>query len=291
MLTWKLWRALSQPPYPHPLFQRVYTNREHVGKLQRFLFFMIAYLMICLALTFFWPVFALNPAGLLVTIFAGSNTAFGTLWSDRVSTTIAKEHELDTYDLLCLIPVGAFGAGWTLAVGSLHASPLFRYTGLIMRMLGGVVLTVSILTLGIPMMLSIAHWESQEIFLLFIALWNLCLAAAGFYFDYAQSVVLAHLIGILASTYSMGRLNTRLLSNGTFLLAQVTIYLATFITGFIFLNDLYELLELPQIAEAISLPILRLLLFYGFHEIGIRLVWATLVRQFHGSPLEIAEAI
>lgn len=291
MLTWKLWRALSQPHHLHPLFQHVYSRQRYAGRLQRLLFLSSGYFLACVGITLCWPVLTLNPGTVLIVALVGSHTVFGTLWSDRVSAVIAREYDLKTFDLLSMLPSGAFGAGWTLAMGSLYASPFFRYTSLMIRILGTIVLTMLILTLVIPAMLSVAQWGSQDTGLLFNALWNLCLAFAGFYFDYVQSVVLAQLVGILASTYSLGHLNTRLMANGGFMLLKIMNYLFTFMTGFIFLNSFYEVLDLPLITAIISLPVLRLLLFYGCHEISIQAIWIILHKRLHSTPYEIIEAI
>ncbi len=286
MLTWTLWRALRNPPFADPLFQRVYRAKARSRRLVRALQIGTIYLFICLAAGFIWPLLALNLAITMLVILIAFNSLAAVVLADRISATIAKEREMQTYDLLCLLPVGEFGVDWSLSTGSLYHSTLFRTTGFLMRLLSVGLLGALVIAFIIPLMLLIGRWGGQDVLHLFLVLWYALLMGVGLYMSHIQLVVLAHLIGMLTPAFTNSRLNARMLAAGSVLLFCVGVYLSTAVIGFVTLGSLYRALHIPDPVAVISLPVLRLTIFYGLHEAVIYLIWRLLLHQFNSAPAD-----
>ncbi len=222
-MTWKLWYALHHPLHT-PLFQRVYQARTVPGRLRRILKVGLTYLLICGLLTLLWPLLITDLPLVLGLILFASNNLSGMIWADRVSLTLARENELATFDLLCLLPTGQFGAIWSLSTASLHDSHIFRGMGFLVRL----VFTGVIGGLSISLLLStlLVHHSNMDVLTLLVPLLYAITLALAFYLDYIQAVITATMVGMLAATYTTQRTYSRIMAVGTFLLFQVTIYLA-----------------------------------------------------------------
>ena len=284
MLTWTLWRALRNPPFADPLFQRVYGAKARSPRLVRALQIGTIYLFICFTAGFIWPLLAVNLAITSLVILIVLNSLVGTVLADRISATIARERELQTYDLLCLLPVGELGIDWSLSTGSLYHSTLFRTTGFLARLLSVGLLGALVIAFTIPLMLLVGRWGGQDVLRLFVVLWYALLMGLGLYMNHIQIVVLAHLIGMLTPAFTTNRLNARMLAAGSLLLFCVGVYLSTAMIGFVILGSVYRWLHVPDPTGVISLPVLRLIIFYGLHEAVIYLIWRLLLRQFNSTP-------
>lgn len=280
-MTWKLWYALRNPPYNTPLFQRIYRSNNPQGRLRRILQISLAYLFTCLVFTLIWPALTTNFAFVALMIIAASNNLFGIIWANRIAVTLARENELQTFDLLCLIPMGRFGAVWSLSTASLHATHMFRSMGFLVRWLSIGFITTLGIALLIPLLLLTQAQDMEVLILLHPLLYAVTLALA-FYVDYIQAVVTASVIGMLASTYTMNTVNVRILAVGNFLLLQVSVYLVTLIMGFILAESIFSpyIRDLPLIT--LLLPIVRLTIFYLLHEAVIVLSWRLLLQRFNG---------
>jgi len=289
MLTWKLWRALCSPPYAHPLFQRTITTHAIRSRLRRFVELMTGYFILCAIATLVWPLLFMNPATIVLVIVACSNTVYSMTWAFRVSTSIAREHELETYDLLCLQPSGALGVGWALCTGNLYRSSLFRGLRFLMPMISISVTLALIIALGIPILLSISsNGQIEEATQLLTTLvYALTLAIAFFYIDHIQSLVLANLVGMITPTFISDRLYSGLWSVGGFLTLQIATYLITFIVSFLILPAFYTGSETLHISLIYSA--LRLLIFYALREGLILMIWHLLAQRFNANDSDLTQ--
>lgn len=285
MLTWKLWRALCSPPYAHPLFQRTIMAHTVHSRIRRFTELMAGYVVICALATLIWPLLFTNPAIILLLMAAGSNTLYGMTWAFRVSTAIAREHELETYDLLCLQPCGALGTGWVLCVGNLYRSPLFRGLRLIMPMISISVTLALVIALTIPILLAISSSGETESIQLFVTLiYALSLAVAFFYIDHVQSILLANLLGMIMPTYLPDRLYAGLWAVSGFLLLQLAVYLITLVASFL-ITPIFQ--DVFTLHISLVLSILRLLIFYALREGLILVIWQMLAQRFNAGKVEM----
>ena len=288
MLTWKLWRALCSPPYAHPLFQRVITTHFTRSRIRRFVELMTGYVVLCALATLIWPLMFTNPAIIILVLVAISNTVYSMTWAFRVSTAIAREHELETYDLLCLQPSGALGVGWALCTGNLYRSPLFRGLRFVMPMISISVILALIIALAIPILLAVSSSGQEETTQLLTTLvYALTLAIAFFYIDHIQSLLLANLIGMITPTFMPDRLYSGLWAVSGFLTLQIATYLVTFIASFLILPAFYTGSESLHISLIYS--ILRLLIFYALREGLILMIWHLLAQRFNANDSELTQ--
>lgn len=282
MLTWKLWRALCRPPYHHPLFMRIASAHIGGSSMLRTLKFTGFYLTACTLITLAWPFILINPALMVLFAATSANTIYAVSWAARIGTAIAYEREQETYDLICLMPVGALGAGWALSTAHLHRSALFQTLRLFMNSLA--IALIGALIATIPVMLTLASGSAASYGLFLLLDYGIAVTAA-FYFDHIQSVTLAYLVGMMTASVAQNRINAQLWSVGAFLLLQMFVYLLTLITGIVVLQ---ALLHTDGIVRNAIMPLLWLAIFYALREVVIRLMWRFLAHQFNAGPSDQA---
>jgi hypothetical protein len=72
-----------------------------------------------------WPLlFVLDVRLILLVLLSG--TLCGAIWTMQVQGWIRIERTQRTYDLLCLSPIGPFGAVWAICTGCLHRNQSLR---------------------------------------------------------------------------------------------------------------------------------------------------------------------
>lgn len=282
MLSWKLWRALCRPPDNHPLFLRVANAHTSGSSILRTLKFTGFYLVACVLLTLAWPFILINPALVILFTAASANTIYAMSWAARIGTAIAHERKQQTYDLICLMPVGTLGAGWALSAAHLHRSALFQNLRLLMHSL--TIALIGALITSIPVFLTLASGSSASYGLFLLLDYGITITAA-FYFDHIQSVTLAYLVGMITASIAHNRINAQLWSVGAYLLLQISVYLLTLITGLVLLQA--PLYTNDRVRNAI-MPLLWLAAFYMLREGLIRLMWRLLVHRFNAGPSDQA---
>jgi hypothetical protein len=274
LITWKLWRALRNPPLKHALFRRVFAGGDektpwYVNAAQT------------LGLIFFLPVL-LFPAAI-----------YSTGWVTGISSRIAKEHVSKTYALLAVSPAGPLGASWAMCLGALYRHRTFRNINTSSTWVGRIILALAVV-LGVELCISTASLatinttmgEASIEFLILLPLRALTIGIA-LYIDHVQSLILCALVGIAIPGFSQDRTNAQVMAFGLFLLLQVAAYLAAALAGFVILPMLYEALRLDGWLSTILLYGLRLLAFYGAREVIIRVLWGQVAETLNGSPGEL----
>ncbi len=285
MLTWKLWRALCSPPYAHPLFQRTISTHFIRSRMRRLVELMTGYVVMCALATLVWPMLFMNPAIIVLVVVACSNTLYSMIWAFRVSTAIAREYELETYDLLCMQPSGALGVGWALCTGNLYRSQFFRGLRFVMPMISISVTLALVIALAIPILLAISSdGQAETSQLLMTLVYALSLAIAFFYIDHVQSLLLANLIGMITPTYIPDRLYAGLWAVSGFLTVQIAVYLLTLIASFIILPIFHSA---SMLHVSLIFSILRLVIFYALREGIILVIWHLLAQRFNANPTEL----
>jgi hypothetical protein len=290
MITRKLWYALNHPPSRHPLFRR--TVILPPASRRRFVSAATLLIELVLGIAFNAPtlLFLLMPFFLLII-----GLAYGIDCALRISTTIAKEHEERTFDLLSLAPAGVWGTNWVLTTSSLYRNRDFDRLFTIIRttLATGLVLTCIVALIAV-MSLSPSRpsWHPQAAnpdgilrvaadFVAIIAL------LAALYVEYVQSTVLGTLVGLVIPTYAQNRLDASLWSFGIFLLLQVMTYTATWLVGFDLLPEVFERLNLAGWFASFTLPVLRVAAFYLLREGLIAALWRALISRLNMSPAEL----
>jgi hypothetical protein len=291
MTTWRLWRALTRPPYNHPLFWRTVTTREPDAPVRRWpsghLVLGIVVLFICSGA--FFPrqittivLVAFMIVPILLLIFTFNGLIYGLIWGVKISSAIAKTYEASIFDVLSLSPGGALGATWAMGTGCLYRNREvgdlnFPETWTIRLF----VVIFASMALG-----TLSGTRRANELVLPVLVYALVLIA-GFYVDDIQSIVLGSLVGMLTPLYARNRLDARLWTMGLYLLIQVTTYVSVLLVGFVLLPALYDWMSISGIHSDIVLPLLGLAVFYGMRELGIALLWNNLTRRLNADPQEL----
>jgi hypothetical protein len=292
MMTWRLWRALTHPPYRNPLFWRSVSTREsETSRIRPWLNGRIVLaglvLFVCGGMVFPRHINGIVMAGFLIIpflllIFTFNGLIYGLVWGVRISSSIAKSYEANTFDLLALAPTGALGATWAMGTGCLYRN----------RNLGDlnfpetwtIRLFVIIFT---SMTLASLAGSGQGSNLVVLVLVYVLVLMAGFYVDDIQSIILGSLVGMLTPIYARTRLDARLWTLGMYLLVQIATYVSSLLAGFVLLPAFYEHLKITGPYTTLSLPIMGLIVFFGIREIFNTVLWYDLARRLNADPKEL----
>jgi hypothetical protein len=289
MTTWRLWRALRNPPALHPIFQRTVllphkTVNSRPG--QHITSWAGLVVKVVLGLGEYNPLVLLILMPLIL-MFIG--ITYGMDCAIRVGNLIAREHERDTFNLLSLSPSGALGTSWAMCTSSLHRNRDFDRLYEIVRgtlMVAGIgIFTLAVLVMAVnsdtftrfpqPALPTFAHGAV------------LLMVMAAVYIEYVQSTVLGSLIGMVVPTYTQNRLDTSIYTFGIFALLQVSTYLLTYMVGFIVLPPIWERLAIDRNYLEIGLTGARLFIFFAVREIILTILWRRLVERLNAYPSEL----
>ncbi len=290
MMTRKLWYALHHPPARHPLFLR--TVLLPTPERRRFVSWATLLIDLVLGVAFNTPtlLFLLMPFFLLII-----GISYGVDCALRVSTTIAKEHEDRTFDLLSLAPTGIWGTNWALATSSLYRNRDFdRLFSIIRAALATALVLTCIVTLIAVMSVSptrptrLPQPGNMDIVMRVAAdFLGVVALIAAIYVEYVQSTVLGSVVGLFIPTYAHNRLDASLWSFGVFLLLQVSTYALAWFVGFNLLPGVYERLQINGWSANFSLPVLRVAVFFLLREAIIAALWRGLVQRLNVQVSEV----
>lgn len=207
----------------------------------------------------------------------------------RVSSSIARERENGTFDLLALSPPGALLIGWALCASALYRGREFmRFHSIVKTsIIIGVVLVVVLTGFETLIQLPLLSRDARLLLPTFVRSAHLLAILGILYADYAQGAVLGCLIGLLIPTYTTNRIDASLYTLGIFLLTQITLYAAAVWIGFNFLPDAFIQIGWTDRGMEFLLALFRLLIFLGLHEISITLIWEHLVKRLNARPIDI----
>jgi hypothetical protein len=290
MMTRKLWFALHHPPARHPLFLR--TVLLPAAARRPFVSWATLLINLVLAVAFNTPtlLFLLMPFFLLII-----GISYGIDCALRVSTTIAKEHEDRTFDLLSLAPTGIWGTNWALATSSLYRNRDFdRLFSIIRTALATALVLTCIVALIAVMSLSptrpsrLPQPGNTDNFMRVAADFLAVVALiAAIYVEYVQSTVMGSVVGLFVPTYAHNRLDASLWSFGVFLLLQISTYALAWLIGFNILPDIYERLQINGWYAIFTLPVLRVAVFFLPREAMILALWRGLVQRLNVQVSEV----
>lgn len=284
MTTWKLWRALRNPPALHPVFLRTVLLPYRPKPPSTTWAGMV--IKSVLSLGEYSPTL-LIPVIPLIWIILG--ITYGLDCALRVGSAIAREHENDTFNLLSLSPAGALGASWAICTSTLYRNRDFDRLREIVRA-SMVVGAAFILILGLTVL--VVHSDTFSRFPAppeptIVHTANFLGVIAALYLEFVQSTLLGCLLGMFIPTYAHGRLDSSLYAVGGYLLLQVTTYLLAFFIGFVILPD--SLNNLPFKSEYIEivLTVLRLFVFFLIREVTLTILWRLLIERLNAYPSEL----
>lgn len=279
MITWKLWHALINPLYNHPIFQHALRKQRAFSFPNQIFGYMgLSVLLICAGFTFFPNIITVLLvfcfiAPFLFMVFNGS--VYGIVLALNIGWVIAKEQEQYTHALLCVSPVGPLGAHWLLATGYLHRNNTTRQLHMLVRAQYIVVLGM-LGIIGLILLLNMVEARDGNATARIHALVVVAKAAlilCGVFFDHVQSLVLGCLVGILAPVRSPTYFEVGFWSTGVYLLLQLTGYLVFIFPGLLLTARLFEALQWHSEFAELLLAALRLLVFYLIREGIIAGMW------------------
>jgi len=295
--SWKLWSALQNPPALNPIFRRTanvdYLFNLHLPRLK-----WLRPVVIVLALSLGLLLALTNPQFVLLFILVipmsiffvllvvplllliGSNL-LGAFWASIVSTSILREHERGTYDLLCLLPDGILGANWAISSGCMHRGAYFDllYLGVRTLALFGIIIlaTTLVITIGIAAGPPYAEGDADS-FRAIKTVMDMVNIILGYYIHHVQSVVLSPLIGILTAIHVRSQVEARLFAPIVFLALQVVSYALIFLVAFKLLPTIYQSFFVWNSLAYLTLPFAQLVIFCAVRE-GILFFMLKLVKQ------------
>lgn len=268
MLTWKLWRALRQPPHQHPLYQ--HTLSRPASAMSGYLgcvVILIAPMLLLPALVFLSGVYGLR-------------------WAMQIAGAIAREHESGRFDLVALSPSGAFGSSRAIMSACLYRNESLAQIqsggAWVLRLAFALTLMLSFTSLSEPILTVDYAPNVNEI----VTLVYLASMVAAIYIDHVQSVVVAQLVGMWIPTLVRRRLDASMGALLIYLLLQVSTYVLTALISFGLLPMVLGALPMP--INTILLALLRLAAFFAIREILIQVLWRAVVRQTNAAPSELA---
>lgn len=275
MLSYKLWRRLLWPDTANPLFRRTVDSPPPVlpGLSSRWLLlpFLAILLLNPLLIVALWLlvpvlVFVLSPVLLALLI-----TLAGVYWAASISSALAREQTLRTYDLISVSLDGFLNASWLIAVGCVYRHQLFVLlrVGLLVMMAGGVGLVV--LMSGV-----LVFWPSLDGLR---TLLDMLALVAVFYIHHIQTAALSVCAGLFISTFVTNRAEARLLAGLLLLVLQCFSYLLFVLIVWLVEAGLYGSALYPL------LPLFYVCLFTIIREGGLIWLWQIVCTRLNSPAL------
>jgi hypothetical protein len=287
MMTWKLWRALMNPPRAHPVYRHAGTYM--LAAPRRFMaggWVVFAYLALCCGASFLWPMAAHWFPPLIGVVVLLGNTIYSLTWAVHFGGVIAKEREGNTYDLLCISPPGPLVISWALCTARLYRTQLFTWVYFGVRFVTLVIIVTLSVALIIPI-LSLTHQTSLSIHLELFHILILALAlATGFLIDHIQSLVMGSLAGVVAPVFSRHSSEARFRAMALFLGLQLAGYTLAGVVALGVVPAVFPLLNTGGWTGDAGLTITVLLAFLMIREGVIAGFWRYVTNQLNTSMAE-----
>jgi len=155
----------------------------------------------------------------IITLFSLlAGTVYGLIAVCQVSGKITEAKSRGVYDFLCLTPSGAWRVNWALCTGALHRNNALHAIFILVAC-SAVFTSLHLLSIILRGFEPTLDTAVGSIILLSVTIPFLLFT------DYAQSLVIASLIGMIAPTYASNRTEARLVGVAAFLTIQTGAYL------------------------------------------------------------------
>jgi hypothetical protein len=195
-------------------------------------------------------------------------SAYGLALVLGVSGSIAREHELKTYEVLAVSPPGRFGMHWLYCIGWMYRSSYARLMIVAFICLGVV---AAFLGLAIPIIFRAGSGTIIDPVIRAIA--------SGFFFaiDFVQTIVIACLIAMVVPVYVRNRTTAHQIAASGFISAQLVSYLTAMSVGVV----------LYRAADDFVYPLLIIGTFTLLREGIISILWFSLRAGLNSSSSEL----
>lgn len=293
MTSWKLWRALNNPPRHHPLFQYVLTHAKKEDPKVTSGFFMWAFM--CSSMTFFWTIVLEWMPYLLLSLLILFNTTYALRWALRISSTIVAEKEQGRFDLLASLPIGLLGTSWAISTGCVHRRSSFRWIPYLILLLAGSVTSMLMLFTTMTMMIVEKLGENGvpaigDINLMQLGVVGIALMII-FYFDHIYSILSAILIGQLVTIDLKNSAEAQIRAFLSFVSLQILLYTMTYTVMILVLPSIMSFFGFNGIQIFVSISVIGILFYVLLREILVNFLWNKLIQALHADEKEIALVI
>jgi hypothetical protein len=278
VFTWRLWRALNGAQFISPLFRRVMLKREREVQLSghriRWLNMSLTIIYILLPLCMIFVIlpvlvllyFAMQALSPVLVPLAYS--VYGLALAVGVSGSIAREHELNTYEVLGVSPPGRLGMHWLYCVGWMYRS---SYTRVVIAAFIGLGVVAAFLGLAIPVIFRTGDDTFIDPVIRAIA--------SGFFFaiDFVQTIVIASLIAMFVPAHIHSRAIAHQIAAGSFIAAQLGSYVAAMLVSVVLYRSVDDFVY----------PILIIGVFALLREGMITALWFSLCDGLNSNRREL----
>lgn len=288
MMTFKLWRALNNPPATHPIFRRtvllpVLIPRRGMsasGLMVGFIMLMSDFMPTLLIL--------IMPFFLLIC-----GLVYGLECAIRVSQLILVERKNNTFELLSLSPSGALAACWAICTSSLYHKRQFEKLRDIVRTSAqiaiAVFLVVAVLLGG--MALSIILSDAPLELPMIMPLLNASAIVVLIYVDYVQSTVLGCAVGLMIPTFGSSVIDSFLYAPAVFLLLKFGSYSLSVLVGINLVDTLFLQAGWQSGLADLGMTVLRVTAMIAVQELLIRGLWRIIVVRTNSRTDEAEAAL
>ena len=288
MLGWQLWRALNHPPRHHPLFQYTLTHAKKEEPRVAPGFFM--WIFMCSTMSLIWTVIFDWLPYIFITAIILLNTVYALRWALRISGTIVSEKESQRYDLLAALPIGMLGTSWAISTGCLHRRSSFRWLPYLMLMLA-VMTTITMVIMGLLTTFVLSTDLNTEALLANLNLLEIAILTVpftfGFYIDQLYSILIATLIGMVATIDVQNSTDARLRAAIIFATIQLAIYALLFTVLVVGLPRVFVFFGFSSVTMLMAESIIGLLLFIVIREWLVRRMWHYITTSFSAEENEV----
>ena len=290
MLSLRLWQTIADVDIQDPIVRRVSQIRKPATRsLPRMrmprLLWLIALVAIALAVFMAPQLLALAlalPIVMITLVVAAPVLLPAFIWfagayhTGEIISGIQREKHQNTYDLICASTQGKLKASWSFATGMLHRGgaflPLTWGARASLRL--GLAALIGLTAFALLFALSgAASFGIEQIRLLALPL----LFLAVYYSNMTQTFVLAHIIGLLASSFDWAKRDALLV--GLILYVALS-SLPLLGAGLVYVPFRWLVFE-PHPAALLLVEALALLLIMSARELAIVALWAGLRRRMN----------
>jgi hypothetical protein len=288
MLSFKLWRALQNPPRHHPLYQRVlsHASKDNTRLAIGFFMwsFMLATFIFIFGIIFDWLLYVV--LGLFVLL----NSIYALRWVLRIAQTLVEEKESNRYDLLAALPIGSLGTSWAISTGCVHQRSSFRF-------MPHFILTIAIVCFvmlcGLSTMLGLFLETSgtEQAILANLDVVELGFASIPFviifYLDHLYSVLTAVLFGQWITIDLKNQDEARVRAFLGYLALQISVYALSYSLSVLLIPMILGNIGLTGLPVLLGISLFGIAFFLGIREFIVRFLWQQLVKTFLADENEI----
>lgn len=285
MLTWRLYRTLNEPLKREPRIWRGYERlltllHQRIAARPRPQTPHVAQVIRFIGLLAFIPVINIAVIGLFFPsplIALAANMVFSLLIVTTVSGTIARNHELHTYDLMSALPLGRMGIHWIHCTAFFEAQRRWRLPLQAIFMLGIVASPFLFGAVAFPLtgQRAVQFWLIDAISF-----------AAFLFYDFLNMPVIAAVLGMVIPAYAVNSRNVRGFALGAWALLTLATYLLGAGIALYVLPSLLVRFGANFSATIIIAPITAIVVI-AFRELVTRALWHHLKRTLNISAVEL----